>query len=500
MKELIEKYKVFRTKLKAYNYVQFVVGWDSETVAPVGCFNERANQMGVISEESYKLSTSPEYMGIVEELFGMKEKLPAVLRQEIIEVFKDINKLKKIPMDEYIEFVILLNKSHQVWVEAKTKNNWDLFEPVLDKIITFERKYIKYLETDKLKGYNVLLDDYEPGFTMKEYDAFFDTLKKDLVPFVNKVINTKLEYNNSFLDNKFKIEKQKKFMLYLQKVMNYDTDHGMMKEAEHPFTSGFGTTDVRVTNHFYEDNLFSAIFSAIHELGHATYEMQCDPKLDETFVGGGASMAMHESQSRFYENVVGRSYEFWEKHYPKLQRTFKKELKDVTLLDFYKAINEAKASLIRVEADELTYPIHIMIRYDIEKAIFNDGLETKDIPKTWNKLYKDYLGVDVPNNTKGVLQDTHWAGSSFGYFPTYALGSAYAAQIYHTMQKELDMPKLMKASNLKSVNKWLKKKIHKYGASKYPKEILKIATGEDFDAKYYVNYLKEKYTKIYNLK
>ena len=230
-----------------------------------------------------------------------------------------------------------------------------------------------------------------------------------------------------------------------------------------------------------------------------SYEMQCDPKLDETFVGGGASMAMHESQSRFYENIIGRSYEFWEKHYPKLQRTFKKELKDVTLLDFYKAINEAKASLIRIDADELTYPIHIMIRYDIEKAIFNDGLLTKDIPETWNKLYSEYLGITVPNNTKGVLQDTHWAGASFGYFPTYALGSAYAAQIYNTMSKELDMPILMGSSNLKPINKWLKNKIHKYGASKYPKEILKIATGEDFDAKYYVNYLKEKYTKIYNL-
>ena len=282
-------------------------------------------------------------------------------------------------------------------------------------------------------------------------------------------------------------------------VMCFDKSRGLIKESEHPFTSGYGTSDVRITTHYYEDLLISSIFSCIHELGHATYEQQCNPKLDETLVGGGASMAMHESQSRFYENIVGRSYEFWERHYPKLQSIFKEELKDVSLEDFYKHVNNVECSLIRTEADELTYPLHIMIRYEIEKMLLSDQIKVKDLPTVWNKMVKDYLGIDVPNDTLGVLQDVHWSGGSFGYFPTYAYGSAMSAQLYNAMSKDFNIDEALKEGTTEKINNWLKENVHQFGGSLLPNDILLKATNEAFNPNYYVNYLKEKYTKIYNI-
>ena len=282
-------------------------------------------------------------------------------------------------------------------------------------------------------------------------------------------------------------------------VMCFDKSRGLMKEREHPFTSGYGTSDVRVTNHYYEDLLTSSIFSAIHELGHATYDQQCDPALDATFLSGGSSMAIHESQSRFYENIVGRSYEFWVRHYPKLQNIFSEELCDVTLDEFYKYINKVECSLIRTEADELTYPLHVMVRYEIEKLIIESDVDVYELPKIWNKLYKEYLGIDVPSDKEGILQDVHWAGGSFGYFPTYALGSAYGAQMLDAMRKDLDFEKIIGEENLNKINEWLKNKIHIYGGTKTPDELMIISTGKSFDAAYYVEYLKNKFGKIYNI-
>ncbi|QSX04754.1 carboxypeptidase M32 [Sedimentibacter sp. zth1] len=499
MKELLKKYEELRKKIKAYGYAMWMIGWDSATEAPKGCFEERGKYLGILSEESYKFETSEEYTNVVNELFDNKDKLDEVLKHEIIEVKDGIDKIKKIPMNEYIEFQILTSNSQNIWVEAKTNSDFSIFKPCLEKIVMFMKKYTKYLETDKLKGYDVLLDQYEHGYTTKEYDEFFNLLKKELVPFVKKVTAKKLAYNDNFESKVYPKLDQKKFCDYIQQVMCYDTDRGLMKESEHPFTSGVSSRDVRFTNHYYENLLISSVFSAIHELGHATYEQQVNPEYDETFSGGGASMAMHESQSRFYENIIGRSKEFWINHFDKLKETFKEQFKDTTLEDFFMAINKVENSLIRTEADELTYPLHIMIRYDIEKMIFNNEIEVSDLPKVWNKMYKDYLGIDVPNDAVGVLQDMHWSDGSFGYFVTYALGSAYASQIYDKMKNDIDIEKALSTGTTKEINEWLKEKIHKYGATKYPKEILKIATGEDFNAMYYVNYLKDKYSKIYDI-
>lgn len=500
MENYIKQYEQIRRKMLAYRFANFVINWDSNTEAPSGCFENRAIQMGILSEESYRLSTSEETISVINYLYEQKDQLNEILQYEIAEAKISLDKLKKVPMGEYVEFMSILAVSENQWAKAKNASDWKLFEPTLEKIVYFLKKYIRYVETKEIKGYDVLLDEFEKGMTTKEYDRFFDTIKKDLVPFVKEVTSKTLEYNDAFEKEIYPTSQQKEFVNYIQDVMLYDRSRGLVKESEHPFTSGFGTTDVRITNHYYEDNFTSSIFSAIHELGHATYEQQVNPELDMTLSGGGGSMALHESQSRFYENIIGRSYEFWKEHFPTLKSNFKKQLKGVKLSDFYKSINRASASLIRTEADELTYPIHIMIRYDIEKALFNDEIEVKDLPIIWNEKVMEYLGIEVPSDKLGVLQDVHWAGGSFGYFPTYALGSAYAAQIFKVMNKDFNVLKSLKSKDTKEINLWLKKHLHQYGASKKPKDLFKQCTGQNFNPKHYVHYLIKKYSKIYNLK
>lgn len=498
LNKVINTYIDYRSKMQALGYASYIISWDSETEAPVGCLEERSKQVGILSEMSYKLERSDEYIETVKTLFEHLNELDGVLKVEIKKVHKNLMESLKIPMEELVEYSILISKAQSIWADAKVNNDYNKFAPTLDEIIKFNKRYVKYLETEKLSGYNVLLDMYEEGMTKESYDKFFSLLKEEIVPLVHK-INDLPKVECSFKDQLFDINKQKEFANYLMDVMCFDKSRGLMKESEHPFTSGYGTSDVRITNHYYEDLLISSIFSCIHELGHATYEQQCDPLLDSTLVGGGTSMAMHESQSRFYENIVGRSYEFWIRHYPKLKSIFSDELKDVTLDEFYKHINNVECSLIRTEADELTYPLHIMVRYEIEKLIIESDIDVYELPKLWNKLYKEYLEIDVPNDKQGILQDVHWAGGSFGYFPTYALGSAYGAQLLDAMKKDLDFEKVIGEENLKAINEWLKNKIHIYGATKTPDELMNIATGKSFDASYFVEYLKNKFSKLYNL-
>ena len=496
--EMIIKYKSYRDQMKAINYALYLISWDAETEAPSNSVEERSKQIGILSEMSYKLERNEEYISIVKTLYEEKDCLDELLKIEIKKVYKQLMQSLKIPMNELVDYSILLSKSHPIWVEAKLNSDFNLFKDTLKEIIDFNKRMVKYLETDNLKGYDVLLDEYEEGMTKEKYDKFFSLLKEEIVPLVKEISSIKKE-PNKLLQRTFSVEKQKKFADYLMDVMCYDKTRGLMKESEHPFTSGFGTTDVRVTNHYYEDLLLSSIFSAIHELGHATYEQQCDSSLNETLLTGGTSMAMHESQSRFYENIVGRSYPFWVKHYAKLQEIFKEELKDITLEEFYLYANEVECSLIRTEADELTYPLHVMVRYEIEKMIIEGDVNIDELPAIWNRMYKDYLGVDVPNDKLGILQDVHWAGGSFGYFPTYALGSAYGAQLLASMKKDLNFDEVVSMNNLKDVNEWLKEKIHKYGQTKTSDELLQSSTGESFDAKYFVEYLKTKFKTIYKI-
>ncbi|MCK9536616.1 MAG: carboxypeptidase M32 [Bacilli bacterium] len=499
MTKIIKQYENIRNKINAYRFALFLVNWDSETEAPSGCFINRSKQVGTLNEEIYKLQTAKETSIIINQLYKNRKQLDPILSHEIVEFKRSLNRMKKVPIKEFVEYRKLLAVSPKTWQQAKKTADFSLFQPTLEKIVDYTKRYIKYVETKKNQGYDILLDEYERGYKTKDYDLFFSELKDELVPFIQKVTAKSLEYNDAFVNQTYPIEKQKEFVKYLETVMQYDTTRGLMKESEHPFTSGFGPADVRYTNHFHEDNLISALFSAIHELGHAIYEQQVNPELENTLLWGGGSMALHESQSRFFENIIGRSRGFWKHHFPRLKNTFKKQFKGIKAKDFYQYINLVKPSLIRTEADELTYPIHIMIRYDIEKDLFTNQIQVKDIPAIWNVKVKEYLGIEVPNDREGVLQDIHWACGMFGYFPTYALGSAYAAQIFRTMNKDFKVLKSLKNKNTEEVNYWLKINLHQYGATMKPKVLFKTVARGNFNPKYYIRYLIRKYSKLYQL-
>lgn len=493
---LLDKYREIQEKQKAYGYVLNIVGWDSQTEAPKKAFEYRAKMLSVISKDLFQLATSQETQDVIYGLYNKIDDLEDSIQREIKKAKKQLDKTTKIPEHEFVEYQTLLNLSQRVWEEAKETNDWDLFKGNLSKLIDYNKKFISYYKLDK-DPYDVLLDDFEEGMSMTEYDRFFDTLKSDLVPFVRRVLKDGKPLNNDFTLDYFDPKKQKEFCEYLVDVFAFDREKGLMKESVHPFTWNTHPSDVRFTTRYLDNLVFSSIFAAIHELGHATYEQQVDEKWNVTGLNGGTSMGIHESQSRFYENVIGRSYEFWKVHYPKFQEIFKEETKGISLEDFYRATNKVEASLIRVEADELTYALHIMLRYEIERKLFSNEIDVEDLPKIWNEKMEEYLGVVPNNDADGVLQDVHWSAGLFGYFPTYALGTAYAAQFYNQMKKEIDVEKAILENNIKVINDWLKDKIHQFGGSKTPKELLLDVTNEEFNPKYYVEYLIEKYTKLY---
>ncbi len=497
--EAYETYLRFRRRLKALQYAEFLTDWDNQTEAPAGAAGNEAEAQGELAALQYEISTDPAFTEAVETLYAERDSLDELMQHEIVETRRQLERDRRIPKDELVRQKALLSRAYGVYVDAKRTNDFAKFAPYLEQILSYVKKTCGWLETEKLHGYDVLLDQFEPGFTRQEYDRFFEVLRRRLVPFVKKITALKPDYDRSFADKIYPVDAQRAFCEYLRRALCFDTSRGVMKESEHPFTSNFTTDDVRITVHYYPELFSSSIFSVIHETGHALYEQQCDPALNATFSGGGASMGLHESQSRLYENMIGRSEAFWEAHYGKLQETFPEQLVGVPLEDFVRYINTAEMSFIRTEADELTYPLHIMLRYQMEQDYIENGLAVSDFPSHWNRLFTEYFGITPPTDTEGVLQDVHWAYGEMGYFPTYALGSAYAAQIYAAMSRELDIDEALRSGSTRAVNDWLREHVHRYGSSKYPKEILRLATGEDFDPNYYVDYLIGKYSRIYGV-
>lgn len=491
-----DRFKAIQKKLKAYNLVLNIASWDSNTEAPKKCFPYRADMLSIISGESFALQTSKEYVDAVNTLFAVRETLSAQDREEVNQAKRALDQIIKIPKDVYTEYVKLLNMSQRVWEDAKENDDYDLFKPYLEKIIATQKQLVTY-RSDTSDPYNVLLDDFEAGMSMEKYDAFFAAIKTDLVPFVKEVLAARPAEKPAFIEAFYDKADQKRFVEKLMTIFEYDTDRGLLKESVHPFTWNTHSQDVRFTVRYLENFVFSSIFAAIHELGHALYEMNISEALDTTNLNTGTSMGIHESQSRFYENIIGRDKAFWSKHYAALQDMFPKQLSEVSHDDFYLGINWVEESCIRVEADELTYPLHILVRYEMERAIFNEGIDVETLPAMWNEKMKTYLNIEPLTASEGILQDVHWSGGAFGYFPTYALGSAYAAQFYYTMQKDLDFTALLEAGNLTVINAWLKDKIHQYGKLKTPEQLLLDVTGEPFNPQYYIRYLKEKYRALY---
>lgn len=486
--EIINEYE---DRLRAYNLAFNTIYFDHETIAPKGGNDYRFKCLDILMEEFYKVKTDEK---VYEALLRLeKEELDEINKRRVKLLLKSFDELKKIPSDLYLKFSSLRTKSQTIWEEAKKTNNYKLYEPYLIELIKMSKQVYRYKNPD-VEVYDQMLDDYEEGMNMELYDQFFNLIKEELVPLIKQIKDLD-EINNNCLKGKFEIDKQRKVQTVIKDFMNFDSSWGYMSEYMHPFTSGFSTNDVRVTTFYREDDFTDAIFSSIHEIGHATYEHQ----MNKEYEGGilqNVSSGLHESQSRLYENMLARSYHFWDTLFPKIKEILNL---DCTQEDFVKAINVSKPSLIRTQSDELTYPIHILIRYEMEKAIFKDNIDLKDLNKLWNKYYLDYLDIEVDSDTNGILQDVHWSDANFGYFPTYALGSAYAAQFMYYMQKNIDVDSLLSQGKLDVISTYLKEHIHKYSNTLEPKELVFKATGEYFNPKYYIDYLKDKYTKLYKL-
>lgn len=494
--DLEKRFRNYVIKIKAFNYVLRLAGWDSNTEAPRNSFRRRGEMLNIIEKELFALMTSKEYVETVNELNSNLDSLDSLLQREVKKAKKEIDKILNIPEDEFLAYQKLINDSQLIWEDAKANNDYDSFKENLQRIFEYNKKFALYYDPDK-NPYDTLLDDYEEEMTMKDYDEFFDALKEELVPFVKEILSAKKANYDDFINGSFNVKKQEEFCNYLIDVFNFDRNSGLMKKSVHPFTWDTSPEDVRFTTRYLENYVFSSIFAAIHELGHALYEQQVSVEFDDTLLSGGTSMGMHESQSRFYENVIGRSKEFWEVHFPKFKEMFQEQTTKIDVIDMHRAVNNIAASLIRVEADELTYPLHIMLRYDIERMLINNEVSVDTLPEIWNSKIEEYLGIRPSNDSEGVLQDVHWSAGLIGYFPTYALGTAYSAQIYHAMEKEINVSELIKNNKIGEINLWLKDKLHKFGSSKSAKELLKEITGEDFNPKYYINYLKKKYTDLF---
>ncbi len=496
LKKALEELTSLQRKLYAFNMASSAIYLDAVTVAPKNTAEGRGVALGILSGEIQKCMTAPEVGVLLAFLKEHKTELAQNEARQVEVLSRNYEQLRRIPADEYMEYAMLTNEASDVWHKAKEENNFEMFLPLLEKIFDFNRKFAGYYDSTK-KPYDALLNEYERGVDMEYLDKFFAALRERIVPLIHRVSEAK-QINNDFVFRHYPIEQQRKFSDYLMNVLGMDRGYSTIGETEHPFTLNFNNKDVRITTNYQEDNLIDSMYSVIHEGGHALYELGVGDEVQYTCLAGGVSMGVHESQSRFYENLIGRSNPFVEAIFPKMQEFFPEQLKDVTAEDMYLAVNRAEPSLIRTEADPLTYCLHVMIRYEIEKAVIGGTLEVKDIPAEWNRLYKEYLGVDVPDDKRGCLQDSHWSGGMIGYFPSYALGSAYGVQMLHNMEKDIDVWTGVAKGDLSEVTGWLKEKIHKYGCLLEPKDIIKNACGE-FDPKYFADYLEKKYTEIYKL-
>ncbi|MCF8564011.1 carboxypeptidase M32 [Alicyclobacillus tolerans] len=488
-------------KMLHYQEALALMYWDLRTGAPKRGVELRAEAIGTLSAELFKLETSRELEQYLNQLSepSTYNQLDPITQKSVLEVKKQYDRNHKIPAERYQEFVVLTSQAESVWEDAKNSSNFELFKPYLEKIVAINQEFVDYWGYKEHK-YDTLLDKYEPGMTVQQVDKIFSGLREETVKLVEAIVRSGQKPNVKPFLRAFDVAKQRQLSLALLERMGYDFSAGRLDETVHPFETTINRYDVRVTTKFLPDEMRSAIFSTIHEGGHALYEQGISPDLIGTPLADGASMGIHESQSRFWENMIGRSREFWEYNYKTVLDLFPMQFADVSVEDFYRGVNVVEPSLIRIEADEVTYNLHIMIRYEIEKGLIDGSLSVSDLPEIWRSKMQEYLGVAPENDADGVLQDVHWAGGDFGYFPTYALGNIYAAQFLNALKKDIpDYKEQVRRGNLRVIKNWLNQSIHRYGKTLMPAEIVRQVTGENIDSKYLIGYFREKFKPLYHL-
>lgn len=496
--QALEKLSAYEKLMFTYNHASGLMYYDGATVAPKGSADLRADTLGELARLSYALTTAPETVEMLRTLVEARDRLDPVTARKVSELWRDYEMTHRVPEEEFVAYQQLTSKADAVWHEAKERSDFALFEPYLQQVFDGSRRLAEYMQPDK-DPYDAQLDRFERGLTRETCDAFFAALRQELVPLIDQVKAHADRVDDAPLHRSFPVAIQREFSNFVMDVMDIDRNHCIIGETEHPFTINFSRDDVRITTNYQEDLVASSLYSVVHEGGHALYELHVGRELSRTCLGGGVSMAIHESQSRFYENIIGRSRAFCGVIYPWLREHFAPRLDDVSQDAFYRMINKAQPSLIRTEADELTYSLHIMVRYELEKALMQGTLTVADLPAAWNAKYKEYLGVDVPDDTHGCLQDIHWAMGDMGYFPSYALGSAYSAQAVDDLRKTMDLDAQWAEGNMQPLKDALRSRVWQHGRAKEPQWLVQSLCGGAFDAAHYTNYLKNKYTELYGL-
>jgi len=500
MEEKLAQLKTMLAEISDLTGAAALLGWDQQTYMPPGGAEARGNQLGTLQRLIHERQTSAEMGKVLEDLKPYAATLdPDSDDARLIKVvWRDYDKATRIPGEWVVEFAQVTTMAQQSWVEARSKSDFSIFRPHLEKIVELGHRYVSFFPPAD-HPYDILLDVFEPGMKTADVKEIFDALRPQQVELI-KAITSKPQVDDSFLHQAFDEKKQWDFGVEVIAEFGYDWKRGRQDKAPHPFTQSFSVNDVRITTRVAPDFLNSMLFGTMHECGHALYGQGTAAELDRTSLDTGASYAIHESQSRLWENLVGRSLSFWQHFYPRLQEVFPSQLGSIPLEKFYKGINKVQPSFIRVEADEATYNLHIMLRLEMEIALVEGKLAVKDLPEIWNSKIKEYLGVTPPNDAQGVLQDIHWSSGYIGYFPTYTLGNLISAQLWEVIGDDIpDLDDQIRAGKFGALLDWLREKVHKHGRKFEPQELVQRVTGSKIDPAPYLRYLKEKFGQIYGL-
>jgi carboxypeptidase Taq len=496
-RELYEEYKGRMRRIADVRNASAVLQWDQETYLPPKGAKMRGQQLSTLSEISHQMFSEPGLGRILEELL-QKNDLSQSQRRNVERSLEDYNRNKKYPSTFVRALSDQVNKAFHSWIEARRKNDFSCYQKDLDVLVAFKRDETSLLGYED-HPYNALLDEYEKGATTTLLDRLFGALLPRIRDIVQK-IGAAGPVDDSFLAAHFPKEQQWDWGMYLVKELNFDFEAGRQDMSEHPFSTSFNRNDVRITTRMSENDFANMTWSCIHEVGHGLYEQGLPDEEYGLPLGEACSYSIHESQSRLWENNVGRGLPFWKHYYPKLQQHFPQQFGNVSLEQFYRGINKVQPSLIRTESDEITYHFHVYIRYELEKQLIEGSLSTRDIPAFWKEQYKKWLDVDVPDDRQGSLQDVHWSHGSFGYFPTYSLGSFYAAQIHAEAVKQIPgLEAGIEAGNTRVLLDWLRKKVHGRGRFHTSEELCREITGTTLDVDHFFKYVLEKYGTLYTL-
>ena len=500
--ENVQKLTEYLAEVTHIQHAAALLGWDQQVNMPPGGAPARAEQLATLSKLAHEKFVADETGKLIEaaevEIADINYDADDAALVRVVR--HDFDLATKVPTDLVQEIARTTVLGHEIWAHAREDANFAAFAPTLEKIVDLMRRQADALGYND-RPYDALLDQYEPYMKTRDVERLFTGLREDLVPFVAQLFDRMGAVDGSLMHLGYDVDKQAEFGLKVIKQLGYDMTRGRQDKSVHPFTTNFSINDVRITTRYHPTYLPSALFGSMHEAGHAMYEQGSAQSFEGTMLAGGTSLGVHESQSRLWENLVGRSRGFWRSFYPGLQQMFPAQLGSVDLETFYRSINAVSRSLVRVEADEVTYNLHIMLRFEIENDLLEGKLAVKDTPEAWNAKMQAYMGITPPDNGKeGVLQDVHWSSGLFGYFPTYSLGNFLSVQFWDKALSEVpSIPSEIERGNFEPLLGWLQENIYRHGRKYWPAELAQRVTGEPLQTHSFMRYIKEKYSDLYGL-